>query len=157
MSGSTQVMRPEPLPAFGAVQLAAAGLLARYSGRTREAYALDLRAFFAWCAARDADPFTLIRPQLQLYVRWMEEDRGYPPGDHVPADPHGGRFHRFAVIDGYLHRIQLGALVAAARASTPTDAALVTMLGLLGLGISGACHADIEDPATIDPDLRAGG
>ena len=75
----------------------------------------------------------------------------------MPADPHGGRFHRFAVIDGYLHRIQLGALVAAARASTPTDAALVTMLGLLGLGISGACHADIEDPATIDPDLRAGG
>ncbi len=61
------------------------------------------------------------------------------------------------MIDGYLHRIQLGALVAAARASTPADAALVTMLGLLGLGISGACHADIEDPATIDPDLRAGG
>ena len=42
------------------------------------------------------------------------------------------------MIDGYLHRIQLGALVAAARASTPTDAALITMLGLLGLGISGA-------------------
>ena len=79
MSGSSQVVRPEPLPAFGAVQLAAAGFLARYSGRTREAYALDLRAFFAWCAARDADPFTLTRPHLQLYVRWMEEDRGYAP------------------------------------------------------------------------------
>jgi len=51
MSGSTQVMRPEPLPAFGAVQLAAAGFLARYSGRTREAYVLDLRAFFAWCTS----------------------------------------------------------------------------------------------------------
>ncbi len=79
-------------------------------------------------------------------------------------------FYRFAVIDGYLDRspaeyvrrphvpeesqvlgldrMQLGALVAAARASTPDDAALITMLGLLGLRISEACHANIEDLGT---------
>ena len=170
MSGSSQVMRPEPLPAFGAVQLAAAGFLARYSGRTREAYALDLRAFFAWCAARDADPFTLTRPHLQLYMRWMEEDRGYAPATTCRRISTVAGLYRFAVIDGYLDRspakyvrrpavpqdsqvlgldrMQLGALVAAARASTPTDAALITMLGLLGLRISEACHANIEDLGT---------
>ena len=41
--------------------------------------------------------------------------------------------------------MQLGALVAAARASSPDDAALITMLGLLGLRISEACGADIAD------------
>jgi integrase len=44
--------------------------------------------------------------------------------------------------------MQLGALVATARASTPDDAALITMLGLLGLRISEACHANIEDMGT---------
>ena len=79
-------------------------------------------------------------------------------------------FYRFAVIDGYLDRspaeyvrrprvpeesqvlgldrMQLGALVATARASTPDEAALITMLGLLGLRISEACHTNIEDLGT---------
>jgi len=43
MSESATVMIPEPMPMFGPVQLAAAGFLARYSGRTRDAYALDLK------------------------------------------------------------------------------------------------------------------
>jgi hypothetical protein len=41
--------------------------------------------------------------------------------------------------------MQLGALVAAARASSPMDAALITLLGLLGLRIFEACSVDLED------------
>jgi hypothetical protein len=47
-----ELMSPSLLPPFAAVHLAAAGYLARYSGRTRDAYALDLKTFFAWCAER---------------------------------------------------------------------------------------------------------
>ena len=52
MSETDAVMIPESMPLFGPVELAAAGFLARYSGRTRDAYALDLRTYFAWCFRR---------------------------------------------------------------------------------------------------------
>ncbi|HEV2070433.1 MAG TPA: hypothetical protein VGR26_11610 [Acidimicrobiales bacterium] len=48
---------------------AAAGFLAGYSGRTREAYTLDLRQFYGWCdkhpqAARgDAHAHRALRPR----------------------------------------------------------------------------------------------
>ena len=170
MSESTTVMIPEPMPAFEAVHLAAAGFLARYSGRTREAYTLDLKTFFAWCAARGTEVFEMTRPHLEIYVRWMEEDRGYAPATTARRLSTVAGFYRFAVIDGYLDRspaeyvrrprvpeesqvlgldrMQLGALVATARASTPDEAALITMLGLLGLRISEACHTNIEDLGT---------
>ena len=44
-------------PAFSdAERLALAGFLAGYRGLTREAYALDLRQFTAWCPARRYRP-----------------------------------------------------------------------------------------------------
>jgi site-specific recombinase XerD len=170
MSESTVVMIPEPMPPFGDVHLAAAGFLARYSGKTRIAYALDLKTYFVWCAARGAEVFAMTRPHLELYVRWMEEDRGYAPATTARRLSTVVGFYRFAVIDGYLDRspaeyvrrphvpeesqvlgldrMQLGALVATARASSPDDAALITLLGLLGLRVSEACHVNIEDMGT---------
>jgi integrase/recombinase XerD len=44
-----------------------------------------------------------------------------------------------------LDRMQLGTLVAVARRSGPMDAALITLLGLLGLRVSEACSVDLED------------
>ena len=78
MSESFELLSPPPLPPFAAVDLAAAGYLARYSGRTRDAYTLDLKTFFAWCAERNTEVFAMTRPHLEIYVRWMEEQRGYP-------------------------------------------------------------------------------
>jgi hypothetical protein len=44
-------------PAFtDAERLALAGFLAGYRGLTREAYALDLRQFTAWCRAAEPEP-----------------------------------------------------------------------------------------------------
>ncbi len=167
MSESTVVMIPEPMQPFGEVHLAAAGFLARYSGKTRVAYALDLKTYFGWCAERGTAVFAMTRPHLELYVRWMEEDRGYAPATTARRLSTVVGFYRFAVIDGYLDRspaeyvrrphvpeesqvlgldrMQLGALVATARASSPDDAALITLLGLLGLRVSEACHVNIED------------
>ncbi len=169
MSESMTVMVPEQLPPDD-LHLAAAGYLARYSGRTRDAYALDLRTFFYWCTARGVAVFAMTRPHVELYVRWMEEERGYAPSTIARRLSTVVGFYRFAVIDGYLDRspaeyvrrprvpeesqvlgldrMQLGALVAAARASTPDDAALITLLGLLGLRVSEACNVNIEDMGT---------
>jgi integrase len=44
-----------------------------------------------------------------------------------------------------LDRLQLGTLVAMARGSSPMEAALITLLGLLGLRVSEACSVDLED------------
>jgi integrase/recombinase XerD len=169
MSESMTVMVPEQLSPDD-LHLAAAGFLARYSGRTRDAYALDLRTFFHWCASRGVAVFAMTRPHVELYVRWMEEERGYAPSTIARRLSTVVGFYRFAVIDGYLDqspaeyvrrprvpeesqvlgldRMQLGALVAAARASSPDDAALITLLGLLGLRVSEACHVNIEDMGT---------
>jgi len=167
MSESSELLSPPPLPPFAAVHLAAAGYLARYSGRTRDAYTLDLKTFFAWCAERNTEVFSMTRPHLEIYVRWMDEQRRYAPATTARRLSTVAGFYRFAVIDGYLDRspaeyvrrphvpeesqalgldrMQLGALVATARASSPDDAALITMLGLLGLRIFEACSADIAD------------
>ena len=79
MSESATAVIPEPMPLFGPVQLAAAGFLARYSGRTRDACALDLKTYFAWCAARGTEVFAMTRPHVEVYGRWMEEQRRYTP------------------------------------------------------------------------------
>jgi site-specific recombinase XerD len=144
--------------------------LARYSGRTREAYAGDLRTYLAWCSARSLDVFAASRPHIEIYVRWLEEDRHLAPATVARRLSTVIGFYRFMVIDGHLDkspaeyvrrprvsadsqalgldRMQLGTLVATARASSPTDAALITLLGLLGLRVSEACSVDIEDFGT---------
>ncbi len=53
--------------------VAVAGFLAGYSGRTREAYALDLRMFGRWCAERDLDLLAAQRAHIELSARWLEE------------------------------------------------------------------------------------
>ncbi len=53
--------------------VAVAGFLAGYSGRTREAYALDVRMFGHWCTERHVDLFAVTRAHIGLYARWLEE------------------------------------------------------------------------------------
>ena len=50
-SQSTAIAVPEPVFTHQE-QLALAGFLAGYTGLTREAYALDLRQYAAWCQQR---------------------------------------------------------------------------------------------------------
>lgn len=53
--------------------ITAAGFLAGYSGRTREAYTLDLRQFVAWCRQHDIGLFDVRRAEIELYARHLEE------------------------------------------------------------------------------------
>lgn len=84
---------------FDEAQLAAASFLARYSGRTLEAYRHDLRGFFQWAADRDIEVLGATRPLIELFRASMEV-RG------LAASTIDGRlstvcgFYRFAHIDG---------------------------------------------------------
>jgi integrase len=60
-------------PAFtDAERLALAGFLAGYRGLTREAYALDLRQFTAWCRARSLNLFAARRAGIESFARELE-------------------------------------------------------------------------------------
>ena len=54
MAASHSVMLYEPIETSPEVTTAA-GFLAGYSGRTREAYILDLRQFIRWCTSTASD------------------------------------------------------------------------------------------------------
>ena len=53
-------------------RLALAGFLAGYRGLTREAYALDLRQFTAWCHARSLALFAVRRAGIEGFARELE-------------------------------------------------------------------------------------
>jgi integrase/recombinase XerD len=150
-------------------KLAVAGFLARYSGHTYAAYDMDLRILFEWCNANELHPLEdVTRAHLELFARHLEIER-----HNNPASVHRRMstircFYRIAEIDEIiakspaehvrlpklfrdetnmlgLDRTELGGLIATARASTPHDAALITLMGMLGLRVSEACAVRIED------------
>jgi hypothetical protein len=101
-SGFAQLVSTRP-PPFDETRLAVAGFLACYSGNTRAGYASDLRGWFCWCAQGGLEPFAVLPVHhMELYARWMEEDR------HLARATIGRRlstivaFYRFAVIDGFM-------------------------------------------------------
>lgn len=56
-------------------QLVAVAFLARYSGRTLDAYRHDLRSFLQWADDNQLTVLAATRPHIELYRGWME-DRG---------------------------------------------------------------------------------
>ena len=148
---------------------AVVGFLARYSSPgTIAAFGMDLRLLFEWCATQGLDPLDATRVHLEMFARHLETDRHNCPSTIHRRLSTLKCFYRLAEVDRYvdrdpavhlrlprlyrdetkilgLDRLELGAVVAAARASTPSDAALITLLGLLGLRVSEACNVRIED------------
>ena len=54
-------------PFFDEAQVAAAAYLARYSGRTLDAYRYDLRCFFQWASDAHLAVLEAKRPHIELY------------------------------------------------------------------------------------------
>jgi integrase/recombinase XerD len=148
--------------------LAVAGYLARFKAASRTHAESDLCAYLSWCADHRLDPLAASRPQVELYVRWMQEVRRFKPSTVSRRMSVVAGFYRTAVIDGLLEHspaehvrrptvpadsptlglthLQLEALLTAARQShNRSDFALVCLLGLLGLRIFEATGTDITD------------
>lgn len=153
--------------------LAAASYLARYNGSTRETYRISLKILFNWCGRVGVDVLTIQRPVLELFARYLEDERHNSPATvaHHLSIIRG--FYNFAEIDQYiqrspaahlrmprvfqdesktlgLDRMELGALIQTARASSPMDSALIALMGMLGLRVSEACAVKIEDYQDIE-------
>ncbi len=64
---TTTVALPQQDTPFEEAQLAAAAFLARYSGRTLDAYRHDLRMFFQWASDSGLEVLKALRPHIELY------------------------------------------------------------------------------------------
>jgi hypothetical protein len=84
------------------LRLAVAAHLSRYQGLSRVHADSDPRAFLTWCLQRGADPRQVSRPQVELYVRWMQEIRRYKPSTVSRRLSVMTGFYRTCVIDGVL-------------------------------------------------------
>src|SRR5918996_894033 len=95
----TTVERPDSGFEPDEAQLAAVSFLARYNGRTMDAYRHDLRGYFQWAADNDVEVLEATRPHIELCRCWME-DRGLAPStiDRRLSTVCGS--YRFAHIDG---------------------------------------------------------
>ncbi len=146
----------EMLTSRDRLRVAVAAFLARYTGLSRAHTASDLRGFLDWCADRGVDPLAASRPQLELFVRWMQETRRLKPSTVSRRTSVVAGFYRTQVIDGVLEHspaehlrrprvppesptlglthLQFEALLTASRDSAnANDFALVAMLGLENL------------------------
>jgi site-specific recombinase XerD len=149
----------------GDAELAVGAFLARYSGRTFEAYRHDLRTFFSWAGEVGLAVLEAKRPHIELYRSALEE-RGLAPStiDRRLSTVCG--FYRFAHIDGRiganpaqyvrrprvfpserrgLDRSELGTFLFTAEHFGHDRVALALLLGLNGLRVSEACMTNVED------------
>jgi site-specific recombinase XerD len=165
MSGST-LLPFQPL-AMSPAQLAAVSYLARYSGRTHNLYAFQLRRWFSWCEANCLDPLVGIqRAHVELYIRHLG-DCGLMDSSVVTM-MHGVRgFFRYAHIDGIiaadpavyarlpkvhrdesrtqgLDRLELIRFLQVAQGLTVHHGALAFLLGINALRASEAAGVRIE-------------
>ncbi len=150
---------------FNEAELAAAAFLARYSGRTLEAYRHDLRSFFQWAADVGLEILEATRPHIELFRSALETRELAPATIDRRLSTVCG-FYRFAHIDGRigsnpaqyvrrpqvhrsdgrgLDRSELGRFLFAAESYDHDHAALAVLLGLNGLRVSEACGTNVED------------
>ena len=73
--GKQTIYRWWPTKADVLLEAGAAKADLRVPVTDRGSYAADLRAYLAWCATRFLDVFAATRPHIEIYVRWLEEDR----------------------------------------------------------------------------------
>ena len=146
-------------------QLAAVAFLARYRGRTLEAYRHDLRNLFQWAADHDLAVLEATRTHLEFYRTSMEE-RGLAASTIDRRLSTACGFYRFAHIDGRiaanpaqyvrrptvhpserrgLDRGEMASFLLTAGRFDHAHAALAVLLGLNGLRVSEACDTNIED------------
>jgi len=136
---------------------ALAAFLAGYRGLTRDAYALDLRQFVAWCTEHDRRLFDARRADIECFARDLEA-RGRTRATVARRLCTVAGFYRYAEQEGLLERSpaahirrprldyeshatgldrnELGALLVAAGLASPAEHALVSLLAINGLRVS---------------------
>ncbi|KAA0916470.1 tyrosine-type recombinase/integrase [Dietzia sp. ANT_WB102] len=155
-------------PTFDTLDLMVDGFLARFtSPATRSAYAGDLALWRSWCASGGLDPLTVQRAHLELFARWLETERGNSAATVHRRLVSLRSFYRVLAADGmilsspaesvrlpkvvrdrtkytHLTRGELSSMLRAADEASPTDGALLALMGVLGLRVSEACSLEVD-------------
>jgi site-specific recombinase XerD len=148
-----------------AERYALAAFLAGYRGLTREAYALDLRQFVAWCAEHRVRLLGARRADIECFARDVEA-RGRARATVARRLCTVAGFYRYAEQEGLvqrspaahvrrprldyeshatgLDRNEVGALLVAAGLASVREHALVSLVVINGLRVSEALGADID-------------
>lgn len=145
------------------------GYLARCkSPKTLRSYQEDLKNYLAWCEDQQLAPLAVKRAHLDMYVLWMKAQNRWAEStiarrlgtvcgfytyatfeDYIPRDPGVGvqrpTVDRAKQVRTFLAPVELAQLMKAAQRSSPTDHALVALLGMMGLRIAEACSLDITN------------
>lgn len=150
-------------------RVAVGGFLAGYSGKTLEAYALDLRQWSEWCLDHDLDLLEVRRAHIELFARWLEETGRakstvarrlstitgfyrYCTEEQLIAHSPAAHVRRPRVSyesnQTPLDRNEVGMFLVQAGICSGRDHALACLLALNGLRISEA-GADIEHLAVV--------
>ena len=155
---------------FDTVDLAIRGFLARFpSEATREAYEGDLKLWRNWCTSVGIDNlFEVERGHVEMFGQYLSEERG-----NCPSSVHRRlvclrSFYRVLSTDGlvlaspaeyirlppvhtdrtqytHLTRGELSSILHTAdQQKSPTDGALVALMGILALRVSECCMLDVD-------------
>lgn len=145
---SAGMITPQVLPTEVAdsrvVQLTVVGCLARFKAISRTHAESDLRAYLTWCRDHHLDPLTASRPQVELYLRWMQEIRRLKPSTVSRRTSVVAGFYRTAVIDGLLEHSPAG------HVRRPTVPAESPTLGLTHLQLEALLTAARQSPNRYD-------
>lgn len=156
---------------------AAMAFLARYRVEsTRKGYGLSLRQWFVFCEEHFIDPLAAQRPHIEIWARELEE-RGLMLSTIAAKLTAVAGFYRLAVADGLidkdpsthvvrpmiervsttlgLTRPEFADMLAAAKASSLQDYALIRLMGVNGLRVSEMCGLNVEDLERVEGQVVA--
>lgn len=144
----------------------AAGFLAGFRGVTRKQYATNLRHWFAFCHHYGVPVLEAKRAHGDLYLRWLEEDRGLALSTICGRMSPVIGFYRYAIAEevilssgvlhvkrpwvervsttNYLSRTELIDVMTLAEKTSKRDHAICCLLGLNGMRVSELVGIDIE-------------
>lgn len=161
-------MSDRTLPASPLAIEARDNFLAHYKNGTRALYELDLRLFFEWCSNAGTDPLQVRRSALERFVHDEINVRGNTARSACRRFQTVRSFLKLAAADelidrdptwmvrlpkwsidrstiAWLDKHEMGRLLRAAEATSPAHHALIALMGMLGLRVSEACGARLED------------
>lgn len=143
------------------------------SENTRRGYRSDIETLQTWCTAKGLDLFSLHRIHLEVFMRYLADDRQNSATTILHRIGTIAQFFELAVDDGLsvknptrllklpkrppidsaskaLSSRDYERLVWAAAESNPTEYALVLTMGMCGLRVSPACSLDVETATVVD-------
>ncbi len=148
------------------LDLALAGFLSAYKGRTFVKQRRLIKQYVDWCLQNELPPLTAKRPHIELYVRWCEQQawseayisqhficvRSFykacvrdeilvkNPAEFVNAP----KVHEEGQSRPYLTPLEFAAFLEASRKLGPIEHAAAALMGLSGLRVAEVCSLRVE-------------